>query len=234
MPNVFGEGFPGWEELDDRPLRPGQFVYLPPPDFTGMPEPVRFGDRPPATPVRPLSSPPPAPPPAPAPSLLDRLLGRRRIAPSQRAEREREEDLRSEHWVALLATGLREIGARRAYCRYDGGNDEGFAWLDHVEMKTGERLSPEEIGRRLAESNLLERLVAANLMWSDSLQAPEEAVRSIVRDTLAVEYAVMLLGKGFGTGPYFMYGAFTVDLDACTILDDRNAEPIVENIRLKT
>jgi hypothetical protein len=29
-----------------------------------------------------------------------------------------------------------------------------------------------------------------------------------------------------------MYGAFTVDLEACTIRDDPNADPLVQNIRI--
>jgi hypothetical protein len=31
-----------------------------------------------------------------------------------------------------------------------------------------------------------------------------------------------------------MYGAFTVDLEACTITDDRNAGPVVQNIKIAT
>ena len=52
-------------------------------------------------------------------------------------------------------------------------------------------------------------------------------------NALAIESAALLLGQGYGTGPYWLYGAFTIDLDACTILDDRQAEPIVENIQLE-
>jgi hypothetical protein len=49
---------------------------------------------------------------------------------------------------------------------------------------------------------------------------------------LCDEWASMLRGDGFGTGEYSMYGAFTVDLETCAIIDDRNADPIVENIRI--
>jgi hypothetical protein len=47
-------------------------------------------------------------------------------------------------------------------------------------------------------------------------------------------WASMLLGEGFGTGEYSMYGAFTVDLETCAITDNRNADPIVENIQIAT
>jgi len=51
---------------------------------------------------------------------------------------------------------------------------------------------------------------------------------------LCNEWASMLLGEGFGTGEYSMYGAFTVDLETCAITDDRDADPIVENISIAT
>ena len=43
---------------------------------------------------------------------------------------------------------------------------------------------------------------------------------------------MLLLGRGFGTGEYCMYGAFWVDLEACTIIDDGNADPVVQNITI--
>jgi hypothetical protein len=45
--------------------------------------------------------------------------------------------------------------------------------------------------------------------------------------------ASRLLGRGYGTGPFWLYGAFTVDLDACTLVDDRNAGPVVQNIDIE-
>ena len=42
----------------------------------------------------------------------------------------------------------------------------------------------------------------------------------------------MLMADCYGTGEYSMYGAFTADLEACTIVDDRNADPIGQNIRI--
>jgi hypothetical protein len=42
---------------------------------------------------------------------------------------------------------------------------------------------------------------------------------------LCSEWAALLMGDGFGTGDYSMYGAFMVDLDAHTVTDDRVADP---------
>jgi len=51
-------------------------------------------------------------------------------------------------------------------------------------------------------------------------------------ESLCHEWANLLLGNSFGTGNYSMYGAFKVDLQKCTITDDPDAEPIVENIQI--
>jgi hypothetical protein len=248
MPYYFGEGDPGWDELrgeddDDRPPRVSQFRYLPPPDVGGTPDPVHLSDQ--------VPEPPPAsrPRPAPAPSLLDRMLGRRPPAPASVRhptwqEQQQEQERRGQHWLALVMQGLREMGVRRVYGRCDGGNDEGFAWADHVELRSGERLAPGDAGARLAGTELRARLIDADL-WSEereiNLRANAEEygampanLGEIALNQFAEECAALLLGRGYGTGPFWLYGAFTVDLDACTIVDDRNAEPIVSNIRIET
>jgi hypothetical protein len=40
-------------------------------------------------------------------------------------------------------------------------------------------------------------------------------------------------GQRLRQRPFYLYGAFTVDLDACTIVDDRNATLVVENIEIE-
>lgn len=236
MPYCFAEGDPGWDDLDpDDPLSVTQFRYLPPPDMGGAPDPVRFSDTPPADP------PPAAPDQAaanPPPSFFDRLFGR---VPAPRPKqvsaweaRQRQQALDSARWVAHLTQVLRAIGVRRAYCRYDGGNDEGFAWLDHMELKNGERLSAQQVADRLADTGLLERLREAKLIQASGPGDDARELLMIARDAFAIETSVMLLGMAYGTGSYWLYGAFTVDLDACSIVDDRQARPIVENIDLQT
>jgi len=59
-----------------------------------------------------------------------------------------------------------------------------------------------------------------------------EQLRFFVLERLCEEWAEMLLGRGYGTGEYSMYGAFTVDLDTCTVTDDSNADPVVQNITI--
>jgi hypothetical protein len=260
MPYYFGEGDPGWDELmeeDDsgeyRSPKVSHFRYLTPPDMGGARAPVRFSDRPP---------PPLADAAPPRRSLLDRLLRRgppipageqslRRMerhatrrgddamAQSYAAMREQHrqaaeaQERRTQQLLAVWVAALREIGARRAYCRYDGGNDEGFAWLDHVELRTGEHLASDEVARRLAATRLIERLAEVQLWHSQDGDAGASALQDMLHYSLATEWAVKLLGAGYGTGPFYLYGAFTADLDACTILDDRNADPVVENIEIE-
>jgi hypothetical protein len=236
MPYCFGEDDPGWgERPDDAPLDPALFRYLPPPDLGGAPEPVTFDSEPPA-PAAPLSVPPP-PQPAPRPSLLDRLLGRSARAPAapmpSYADREREQARMSQLWLSVVVPALSTAGVRSVYCRYDGGNDEGFAWLDHATTDTGERLDPAMLAKRLADTDLVARLEAAGLIGSYALGEPAGEVEGIARDGIAIDFAVRLLGNGFGTGPYWLYGAFTADLAAGTITDDRRAEPVAENIALQ-
>src|SRR5262245_28373791 len=253
MPFYFGEGDPGWDEGDEdergyRPPKASQFHYEPPfrflpgPKVVSVQEPAPFSDQvPPPLPVVP-SSPDPQPPAAPAPGLLDRLtdrlLGSRPPAPrpAQRPtleEQRQEWERRGQHAIALFVAALREIGARRLYCRYDGGNDEGFAWLDHAELRSGERLEAKALAARLAGTQLLERLADARLGRHQQGWTRTSNVHGAMAVTLVPELAGRLLGPGYGTGSFCMYGAFTVDLDTCTIADDRNAEPIVQNIEIE-
>jgi hypothetical protein len=133
---------------------------------------------------------------------------------------------------AVVIPVLREIGAQRAYCRYDGGNDEGFSWLDNVEMQDGARIATDALEQRLSEVQLVEKLYAAGMMKRTDHMSEQEQLKSFVRYSLCDEWATMLLGSGYGTGEYSMYGAFTVDLEACTIRDDPAADPVVENIEI--
>ena len=38
-----------------------------------------------------------------------------------------------------------DLDVVRIYGRYDGGNDEGFAWLDHAITRDGRKLSRDDI-----------------------------------------------------------------------------------------
>jgi hypothetical protein len=238
MPYCFGEGDPGWHRGDEayvyRPPNASQFRYLPPPELGGRPDPVRFSDRVPDPPTSYPAQPAPA---AEGPSLMAELFGlRRRLPPpaprltpeQQQAERTRH----GQHAIALVVAALREIGAWRIYCRYDGGDDEGFAWLDLAEMRSGERLASDQLYVRLARTRLLGNLVDAQLWRRHGWWAATE-LRRFADVYFALELAAKLLGGGYGTGPLLLYGAFTVDLDACTIVDDRNAAPVTSHFTIE-
>jgi hypothetical protein len=235
--------------------RADEFVYIPPPKFFGRAcEPVRFSVAP-VTEVTGASEPQ-------KPGILDALWGALFGRWREWKQRRQRRAQRRLQLIAIMTDALRNTGARKIYCRYDGGNDEGFSWLDHVERQDGERINAAAVSRLLLDVGLLDDLNTAGLLpFNDTLyRLSEYAPRSLsenVRhlsvdarrrydacsdrqkldravDDLSGEWACMLLGDRYGTGEYSMYGAFTVDLEACTIVDDRNADPVVENIRIAT
>jgi hypothetical protein len=137
----------------------------------------------------------------------------------RQSERQREPAQRRQQLFAIAIPELQKAGVRRAYCRYDGGHDEGFAWPDYFEMQDGGRISPRDLAGRLRGAGLTDS--AAGITNRHAfVETDLDALRR-----LCFEWASLLLGHGYGTGEYSMYGAFTVDLDACTITDDRIADP---------
>ncbi|MEL6872112.1 MAG: hypothetical protein AAFO62_04805, partial [Pseudomonadota bacterium] len=62
----------------------------------------------------------------------------------------------------------------------------------------------------------------------------EEALRFAVREDLGSDLAARMFGGGFGTGEYLMFGALYADINRLTLVEDRNAEPIVQNIDIGT
>jgi hypothetical protein len=226
MPFLYDETDIEWPGDDDEseppPPRADQFVYLSPPEYGGASEPVRFSI------AEPQQAAEPAPTPDQPPHSVEEV--RRRNEKSYEERRQRA--------FAIAVPELRKAGVLRLYCRYDGGNDEGFSWLDRAEMADGVRLDADALSQRLYDAGLLGRIYSAGIMRPSaeiSRRFPDrELLREFLDDWLVNEWAIMLLGGGFGTGEYSMYGAFTVDLEACTIRDDRNADPVVQNIHIAT
>jgi hypothetical protein len=139
------------------------------------------------------------------------------------AEFENPEQARALH-LALKACGVAKV-----YCRYDGGNDEGFAWVDHVDLETGERLDLTALTERLIANGIS---VPKRLPWQEDW-SDERLVQDMLDFPLATNWAATLLGgRSFGTGEYSMYGAFVADLVAQTITDDPKANPVVRNIKI--
>jgi hypothetical protein len=229
MPFVVGEGDPAWDnqpEDGDFVFKAVDFQYVDNiSDLARPPGPLRFSLDVPAPPMPP-SLPTVA---APTPSLLDRLLGRtpRALPPPaasddfmQRFEfTQRQTAYEGQRFFAAITPALRAAGVSAAYCRYDGGNDEGFSYFGHYLSSTGEVLELDAVTARLATTDMRARLQA---LHSDRKAAPTAAD---LGEEIALEGAVMLNGSGYGNGPYMLYGAFTVDFNACTISDDPNAAP---------
>ena len=143
--------------------------------------------------------------------------------PNSSEEFENPQQARALH-LALKASGIAKV-----YCQYDGGNDEGFAWVDHAELDTGERLDIAALGRRLIANGVS---VPKRMPWQEDWP-DERMVQDTLDFPLAQNWAAALLGgHSFGTGAYSMYGAFVVDLVAETITDDPKASPVVRNIEI--
>ena len=245
MPFVYDQTEIEWpdDDSDPAPPRADQFVYIPAPQFGGTRDPMPFSV-PPYSGLTELIEPPPpserqpAEPESQPRGLLGRLLGPRpplRLPPPSpasyeesrhRSQRLREQ--RTQQHLAAMVPALKELGVRRIYCRYDGGNDEGFAWLDSMEMRDGTRLAGDA---RLDLQKQADLRAAAAVKRAGAV-TDEAFLAYLSCGWLCHEWASILLGNSYGTGEYCMYGAFTVDLDACTISDDSNAQPVVQNIEI--
>ncbi|MGY3448636.1 hypothetical protein [Bradyrhizobium sp. USDA 4353] len=228
MPFIYDESEREWHDEDSDPPDPraSDFVYLPAPEFGGQQEPVPFSL---LTPDGEITAPPVR---AARWSFFRGLFGRR-ISSAQISREILDNQRRQQLLFGALVPPLRAAGARRAYCRYDGGHDEGFSWLDHYENEAGDRLDLDALAARLLDIGVHDQLrtVGSRFRSAASFRHQKLAeLRAVMSDELVEEWAMLLFGGGYGTGEYCMYGAFWVDLEACTITDDRNADPVVQNI----
>lgn len=225
MPYVFDQTEVEWEDEDAEPPPPAasRFQYLAPPEFGGASAPVRFSLAAPEAGTAPTAR-------SAASGLtavFSRILGG---APKPRDPEAQAK--RTQGMFASLVTALKAMGARQVYCRYDGGNDEGFAWVERVDLADGGRLDAAELSARLSATGIQRQFDINDVLYGASNMSGAQQFRYIVEQWLANEWATALLGRGYGTGEYAMYGAFTVDLDAMTITDDPNAAAVVKNITL--
>jgi hypothetical protein len=141
---------------------------------------------------------------------------------------------RTQQLFSVMVPALRDLGVRRAYCRYDGGNDEGFSWLDHYETQAGEHIDTDTLVKQLYDMEIHDKLCVAGFqdhMRGVSTDQKMAEIKTFACVWLISDWACVLLGN-YGTGEYSMYGAFTVDLDECSVTDDPSARPIVENIEI--
>jgi hypothetical protein len=245
MPFVYDETEIEWPEDGSDPDAPraDQFVYLPGPEYSGISEPVRFSILPVVAATEPVARQAPLVATAAQPQDVVNIL-RDLTPPSSQEEflrsfeqNRRQARLRQEQEAqrifAVIVPVLRALGVQCAYCRYDGGNDEGFAWLDHYELRGGERIEEGVLIQRLYEMKIQDELHAAGFVnHPNSITSGDElSWLKMFVGQLSNEWASLLLGESYGTGAS-MFGAFTVDLDECTITDGPNAAPVVQNIEI--
>jgi hypothetical protein len=126
----------------------------------------------------------------------------------------------------LMLEALRGAGATAFRVRYDGGFDEGFSHRDAI-CFGARSASVDEALAKLSDATLVAGLRESmkEVPWSagraESYAGPEILREAL--DELAHEVASTLLGDGFGTGEYQLYGALTADLKTCAITDDERA-----------
>ncbi len=219
---------------------PEEYQYLKPEEFGGAASPVRF-----EVPQQLLSISIDQRPAAPKRGLFSRFFraivgttkaGRTMIsisdAMSSVSGRSARQQERQKNLFFVVIPAIRRIGGLEVTCAYDGGNDEGFAWF-HSLRTADSVLDKAQLASRLAASGLVPVLREAKLLYESSGNARTD-VQHIeeVLESLAEEWGSLLLGSGFGAGPYQMYGSFIADLGACTITDDPQATPVAGgNIR---
>jgi hypothetical protein len=249
MPFFYDESNIEWPEdgSDPPPPRADQFEYMTAAEYSGGPAaPARFSILPfsdEAEPEPPLPATPAAPPQAERGGFLRRLFGGNSAPETQQRRQVQIQDSmrrqmllqkkRTQQLFSTMIPALRSLGVRRAYCRYDGGHDEGFSWLDHYETQAEGRIDVGVLVKGLHDMGIHDQLRAnfKDHMKGVSAEQKMADIRSFATDWLANDWAWALLGN-FGAGEYSMYGAFTVDLEECLITEDSNAQPIVQNITI--
>ena len=114
---------------------------------------------------------------------------------------------------------LRELGATAVRAKYDGGCDEGFAYLASAETADGTLSIDDLIARWSAGGKVTELPPPAHPAHTE-----EDRFRWVA-DEFADALARRFLGEGYGTGEYEMFGEFVADLRTGTFTDLRDAEP---------
>jgi hypothetical protein len=120
----------------------------------------------------------------------------------------------------VIRDALLAAGAERFRVRYDGGFDEGFAHPDLLYFGDRQR-GAKEVCEQLATPELLAQLQQSGPSFADA-GGTQAALYAL--DELAHQLASRLLGDGYGTGEYELYGAFTADLKTGEIVDHEDVE----------
>jgi hypothetical protein len=126
----------------------------------------------------------------------------------------------------LLLAALKGLGATTLRVEYDGGYDEGFAHFDYAALPD-RRYDLDDLADKLAASPLIGEIkaTAPRGRYSPYQGDDHRQILKNALDDLATTLACRLLGDGFGTGEYELYGAFIADLTTGTLTDDPAATP---------
>jgi hypothetical protein len=131
----------------------------------------------------------------------------------------------------LTLDALRGIGVTRFRVRYDGGYDEGFAHADSVYFGPDprhlhvavDRLATPEFVERFRTTCAQEKGGTFTYIREMLKDAPARKIAEHALDELAHELASTLLGDGYGTGEYQLYGELVADFSSGEISDDPSA-----------
>jgi hypothetical protein len=195
------------EDYDPYRVAPDAFQYLAAPHLGGPMGPVRVAVHP--SQAGNIDN---------GPDAYERYAGRNPRARDEWA-------VKAEGEAARFAAEMRTLGTVRVYIRYDGGNDEGFAWFDHCVMEDGSARDADSMAKDLEAAGIAPQMQT----WGG-----RSPTRNALDDLVACTWAIELLGQGYGTGEYVMYGAFWVDLESGLATDDPDPAPVTRNITLKT
>jgi len=133
---------------------------------------------------------------------------------------------------ALTLKLLLSIGVAEMRVCYDGGSDEGFAHADDMWID-GNRKFLDDIIDALNTPASVDAIQAAATApkasyWHNAPEhyrkdEPRQAISDAL-DELAHEVASQLLGSGYGTGEYELYGAVIVVFETGEMMDDPQAQ----------
>lgn len=125
---------------------------------------------------------------------------------------------------------LKNSGIRRLHLSYDGGNDEGFGTFERGEDENGQSIAVSALLENSAFLNEIAPFVTDRYEQNQHPVFRPGAAPDVTRmigDYLEHELPVilvsLLLGRGYGTGEYELYGRAVADLNTMTITDDPQA-----------
>jgi hypothetical protein len=133
----------------------------------------------------------------------------------------------ADDWLKAMRQYLVDLGYQSIIVRYDGGNDEGFAYFDRAESHVGGTADAKTVAEQLlstpvtAHANPTQtddcRLQVGNMILSEPGTANQRM--GYLMDEFAHHGASALLGEGYGTGEYELRGWFRWNLNSGEAVD---------------